>query len=217
MQVEIYERFLSGPEDGYSRLLGKVWGLPSNMTSHFRRQSRFENKYVSLVKKRYWSSRILSLYLPESFIFGHCRDLCFRERCGHAVFITLLNIGWPWREHGWKASDMSLGEMIKRKLRLLEWMSKLFGGTDVLLSRYSFEWLYISMPFQCDWYVGSVCSAWSTVMQWLEQRYDFVFQRYVVQVPAYSRCSEFVFNTFSHLFILYAPYYKVGARIAQSV
>ena len=24
MQVEIYERFLSGPEDGYSRLLGKV-------------------------------------------------------------------------------------------------------------------------------------------------------------------------------------------------
>jgi len=94
---------------------------------------------------------LISFWLFQ--FFGHYRDLCFRERCGRAVIITLLNAGWPWREHGWKASDVSLGELIKRKLRLLEWMSKLCGGTDVLLSRNSFECLYISMPFQCDWYV----------------------------------------------------------------
>ena len=79
MQVEIYERFLSGPEDGYSRLLGKVWGLPSNMTSHFRRQSRFENEYVSVVKKWYRNSRILSLYLPDSLIFWTLQRSVFQR------------------------------------------------------------------------------------------------------------------------------------------
>jgi L-ribulose-5-phosphate 3-epimerase UlaE len=79
MQVEIYERLLSDPEDGCSRLLGKVWGLPSNVTSHFRRQSLFKNKCVSLVKKWYRSSRILSLYLFDSFIFWTLQRSMFQR------------------------------------------------------------------------------------------------------------------------------------------